>query len=104
MPSLNDPNNVAASKGDNIPRGIALIVTGLMIVPSIDAIAKHLAGSVSALQITWARFHVDGRAGYSLARQSFIMAQPTINPFAARPSVGCRNNDFFRQPQVFTIG
>ncbi len=56
MPSLNDPDNVAGRKGDNIPRGIALIVTGLMIVPSIDAIAKHLAGSVSALQITWARF------------------------------------------------
>jgi len=99
MPSLNDPDNVAGRKGDNIPRGIALIVTGLMIVPSIDAIAKHLAGSVSALQI-----HVDGRAGYSLARQSFIVAQPTIYPSAAWHTVGYRNDDFFRQPKVFTIG
>ncbi len=39
-----------------IRRGILLMAAGLLIVPSIDAIAKHLAGSVSALQITWSRF------------------------------------------------
>jgi len=40
----------------SIRRGILLIVAGLMIIPSIDAIAKHLSGSVPVLQITWSRF------------------------------------------------
>lgn len=39
-----------------IRRGILLMVTGLLIVPSIDAIAKHLSDSISALQVTWSRF------------------------------------------------
>ncbi len=40
----------------NINRGIALIVTGLLIIPAIDAIAKYLSDSIPTLQITWARF------------------------------------------------
>lgn len=40
----------------DINRGIALIVTGLLIIPAIDAIAKFLSDSVPVLQITWARF------------------------------------------------
>ncbi len=40
----------------DINRGIALIVSGLLIIPAIDAIAKYLADSIPVLQITWARF------------------------------------------------
>ena len=40
----------------DINRGIALIVTGLLIIPAIDAIAKYLSDSIPVLQITWARF------------------------------------------------
>lgn len=65
MPVL--PKNKAISKAeagnirpgksdDNLNKGIALMVAGLLILPSIDAIAKHLSDSITALQITWARF------------------------------------------------
>ena len=48
------PDN--GTRPQDINRGIALIVTGLLIIPSIDAIAKYLADSIPPLQITWARF------------------------------------------------
>jgi len=46
----------AGNSGDDLNRGIALMVTALLVLPSIDAIAKHLSDSMPALQITWARF------------------------------------------------
>lgn len=44
------------TRPQDINRGIWLIVTGLLIIPAIDAIAKYLSDSVPVLQITWTRF------------------------------------------------
>lgn len=41
---------------NNIQSGMLLMLAGTMIVPGMDAIAKYLGNSVSALQITWGRF------------------------------------------------
>lgn len=36
--------------------GIAFMMTGMLIVPVMDAIAKHLGQQLSPMQITWGRF------------------------------------------------
>jgi len=36
--------------------GIVVLVTGIAVLPAMDAIAKHLAGHLPVLEIAWARF------------------------------------------------
>lgn len=36
--------------------GILVLVTGIAVLPAMDAIAKHLAGHLPVLEIAWARF------------------------------------------------
>ncbi|MHA1523678.1 MAG: DMT family transporter [Alphaproteobacteria bacterium] len=40
----------------NLRNGVLLMVVGVLLLPGIDAIAKGLAGSISAGQVAWARF------------------------------------------------
>jgi hypothetical protein len=37
-------------------RGLALMVAAMLVLPAMDAIAKHLSASIAPGQIAWARF------------------------------------------------
>ena len=55
---------------DHPLRGILTLVTGLSILPCMDAIAKHLAGHLPVLEITWGRY-----VFYALALVPFAFKQ-----------------------------
>lgn len=77
-----NPDTAANAAGNNpnrnVNRGIALMVCGLLIIPTIDAIAKHLSDSISALQITWTRFLFQSilMAGIVLASKPLAALRP----------------------------
>lgn len=45
-----------SAAGDNPVRGILLMIAAMMVVPFMDAIAKHLSDSYALSQIVWSRF------------------------------------------------
>ena len=69
---------------DNIPRGIALMVTAMIVFASQDAIIKHLAQNHHPMQILWVRFLFLPFFALAMAwrrggiRRSFVSARPLL--------------------------
>lgn len=53
-PSPASPDGTSSHR--RVQQGILLMVTAMMLLPGIDAIAKGLSGSVSSGQVAWSRF------------------------------------------------
>ncbi len=104
-----------------LQEGILLMVLGMLLLPGIDAIAKGLAGSISAGQVAWSRFFFQslfllpfvlrfgglrvGRRLWIHAARGFLIALATLLFFASLGALPLADaiSIFFVEPFILTL-